>query len=32
MYTAGFDDYKQDDSDTDSVATFYVWKKYNVRR
>jgi hypothetical protein len=26
MYTAGFDDYKQDDSDTDSVATFYVWK------
>lgn len=26
MYTAGFDDYKQDDSDTNSVATFYVWK------
>ena len=26
MYTAGFDDYKQDDSDSDSVATFYVWK------
>lgn len=26
MYTSGFDDYKQDDSDTDSVATFYVWK------
>lgn len=26
MYTAGFDDYKQDDSDNDSVATFYVWK------
>lgn len=25
-YTAGFDDYKQEDSDTDSVATFYVWK------
>lgn len=26
MYTAGFDDYKQDDSDSDSVATFYIWK------
>jgi len=25
-YTSGFDDYKQEDSDTDSVATFYVWK------
>lgn len=25
-YTSGFDDYKQEDSETDSVATFYVWK------
>jgi len=25
-YTASFDDYKQEDSETDSVATFYVWK------
>lgn len=25
-YTGGFDDYKQEDSATDSVATFYVWK------
>lgn len=25
-YTGGFDDYKQEDSETDSVATFYVWK------
>lgn len=26
MYTAGFDDYASDDSETDSVATFYVMK------
>lgn len=26
LYTAGFDDYKQDDSDTDSVGTFQIWK------
>lgn len=25
-YTAGFDDYATDDSDTDSVATFYIMK------
>jgi len=26
MYSGGFDDYASDDSDTDSVATFYVMK------
>ena len=25
-YTAGFDDYKHDDSESSSVATFYIWK------